>query len=204
MFILKLDFISAFYKTILSFLTIGGEIIPSKIKNLNNVTIKLFNTLWGVFLFFFRAFIISRIIASAVSEKNIITDDELKQINKVNVLKDSAHVDFVKSINKTPVEFTSTNEILKKVNEDDDDDSNNYWLDDTNVVNDELKKANLIIKLDKTERPVMNDEYTIAVNKKLPDILDMINSTLVELQTSGNMLNICKGYMDTYFDKCLL
>ena len=50
----------------------------------------------------------------------------------------------------------------------------------------------------------MNDEYTIAVNKKLPNILNMINYTLVELKSSGDILHICKGYIDTTFDRCLL
>ena len=202
MFFLKLDFISAFYKGILSFLTIGGELIPSKIKKLDNVTIKLLNTMWSIFVFLFRAFIISRIIASAVSEKNNITEDELKQINNINVLKDSAYVDFIKSINKTPVEISTTSELIRKANE---PNSNNvYWMDDLNVVDDNVKKSNLIIKLDKPERPILNDEYTIAVNKKLPNILDMINSTLVDMQNSGDMLSICKGFINTYYDRCVL
>ena len=200
MFILNMDFISAFYKTFLSFLTIGGEIIPTKINKISNVHIKLFNTFWSIFIFFFRAFIISRIIASVVSQKNIINNDELKQVNDVNVLKGSAFYDFVKSINKNPVENINNNDIIKKLNES----NNSYWFEDLNVINDELKRSNNIIKLDKTERPVMNDEYTIAVNKKLPNILNMINSTLVELQSSGDILHICKGYIDTTFDRCLL
>ena len=201
MYILKTDFINSFYKTLLSFLTIGGELISSTNKKMNNnLNIKIFNTIWGIFIFFFRAFIISRIIAAAVSEKNIISNNELKQINNVHVLKNSSYVDFVKSIDKTPVEVTSIHDIIKKAAEED----NIFWLDDINVIDTEIKKVGSIIKLDKTERPIVNDEYTIAVNKKLPNILDMINSTLVDMQTSGDILHICKGYLDTNFDRCLL
>jgi hypothetical protein len=59
------------------------------------------------------------------------------------------------------------------------------------------------MKLTKTERPVINDEFTIAVNKKLPHILDIINKSLVEMQGNGIILKICRGYIDNY-DRCLL
>jgi ABC-type amino acid transport substrate-binding protein len=201
MFILNTNFINSFYKTLLSFLTIGGEFIPTKIKKTsNNLPVKLLNTAWGIFIFFFRAFIVSRIIAASVSEKNIITNEELKQINNIHVLGDSAYVDVVKSIGKTPIEVINSDDIIKNALKED----NYYWVDDLNVVDSQIKHANVIIKLDKTERPIVNDEFTMAVNKKLPNVLDMINSTLLDMQASGDILHICKGYIDTNYDRCLL
>ena len=32
----------------------------------------------------------------------------------------------------------------------------------------------------------------------------MINSTLVDMQNSGDMLSICKGFINTYYDRCVL
>lgn len=199
-YVFKFTFINAFYKTLISFLSIGGEIISPNTRYLNKLNIKFLNTIWSFFLFFFRSFILSRIIATVVSKKNIIDADELKQINKVNVLGNSANVDMVKLLGKTPIEIVNSTEIAKKIDKSNGDE---YWFEDSNIINSELKKANIISELVTSERPLMNDEFTIAVNKKMPQVLDMINHSLVEMQGNGTMLKICKGYIDNY-DRCLL
>jgi ABC-type amino acid transport substrate-binding protein len=199
-YIFKFSVIDAVYKTLLSFLSIAGEIISQKTRYLKKIYIKILNTIWSTFVFFFRSFILSRIIASVVINNNIIDDNELQQINKVNVLKGSAYVDMVKFLGKTPVEIATSPEIAKKVY---DSNEKEYWFEDANTLDAHLKQANIVMKLTKTERPVINDEFTIAVNKKLPHILDIINKSLVEMQGNGIILKICRGYIDNY-DRCLL
>jgi ABC-type amino acid transport substrate-binding protein len=132
--------------------------------------------------------------------KDFIDDDELTRINKVNVLKASAHIDTIKMIGKTPVEINTHDEMVKKINESNDDE---YWFEDSHIINNIMKNSNNVNNLSKTKRPVAMDEYTIAVNKIYPQIVDMINSTLVEMQGNGTILKICKAYIDNY-DKCLL
>jgi ABC-type amino acid transport substrate-binding protein len=199
-FIFNFTVIDAFYKTLLSFLTIGGEIIGQKTRILSKLSIKLLNTIWSMFVFFFRSFIISRIIASVISNKSVISDEEFKQISQVNVISNSAYVDMMKSIGKFPVENASSTDIAKKIEKSNGDE---YWFDDSNIIDSNLKKAGVVAKLVTTERPALNDEFTIAVNKKRPDILDIINKSLVEMQGNGMMHKICKGYIDNP-DRCLL
>ena len=201
MYIMKLNFLDAYYKTFLSFLTVGGEIIPFKNKTINSYNIKIVNSVWALILFFFRTFIITRIISSIVMNKNFISIDELEQVDNVNVLKGSAYIDYVKQIGKTPVEVATTAEIIDKLKN---SNGSEYWFDDTSIVISELKKSNVIMQLDRTERPILNDEYAIAVNKRLPEVLNMINTTLINMQNSGEMLRICKGYLTDNYDKCLL
>ena len=192
-------FIDAFYKSMVSFLSIGGEIITPN-RRLHSLHVKGLNAGWSFFIFFFRAFIISRIIASVVSAKDVIDDEELSQLNNVYVMSNSANSDIVKMFGKTPVELDTPSEIAVKIYE---SESNEYWFEDSNTINSTMKEANRVTKLTKTERPMVMDEFTIAVNKKFPEVVDMINSTLVEMQDNGTMLRICKGYIDNY-DRCLL
>jgi ABC-type amino acid transport substrate-binding protein len=192
-------FIDAFYKSMVSFLSIGGEIITPN-RRLHSLQVKGLNTFWSFFIFFFRAFIISRIIASVVSAKDVIDDEELSQINNVYVMSNSANSDIVKMFGKTPVGLDTPIEIAVKIYE---SESNEYWFEDSNTINSTMKEANRVTKLTKTERPMVMDEFTIAVNKKFPEVVNMINSTLVEMQDNGTMLRICKGYIDNY-DRCLL
>ena len=201
MYILKMNFLDAFYKTFLSFLTVGGEILPFKIKTLNSYNIKIVNSLWALIIFFFRAFIITRILSLIVTEKNVIAFDEMEQVNDINVLKGSAYVDYIKQVGKNPIEVATTAEIINKLKN---SNGNEYWFDDPSIVISELKKSNLIMQLDKTERAILNDEYTIAVNKRLPEVLNMVNTTLVDMQNNGDMLRICKGYLTENYDRCLL
>ena len=192
-------FINAFYKTMVSFLSIGGEIITPH-RRLHSLQVKGLNAGWSFFIFFFRAFILSRIIASVVSAKDVIDDEELSKINNVYVMSNSANIDIVKMFGKTPVEMDSSSEIAVKIYE---SESNEYWFEDSNTINATMKDANSVTNLTKTQRPMVMDEFTIAVNKKFPEVVDMINSTLVEMQDNGTMLRICKGYIDNY-DRCLL
>jgi ABC-type amino acid transport substrate-binding protein len=201
MYIMKLNFLDSFYKTFLSFLTVGGEIIPFKIRRINPHNIKIINTAWALILFFFRAFIITRILSVIVTEKNTIVIDELEKANDIIVLKGSAYVDYVKQIGKNPVEVATTAEIIDKMKN---SNSDEYWFEDPSIVSNELKKSKVIMQLDKTERAIINDEFTIAVNKRLPEVLNMINTTLVDMQNNGEMLRICKGYLTENYDRCLL
>ena len=201
MYVMKLNFLDAFYKTFLSFLVDMGEIISLKSRTINYHNIKIINSLWALIVFFFRAFVITRILSIIVTETNVITLDEIEKVNNINVLKGSAYVDYVKQIGKTPVEVATTAEIIDKLKN---SNGSEFWFDDPGIVTSELKKSNVIMQLDKTERAVLNDEYTIAVNKRLPQVLNMINATLVDMQNNGDMLRICKGHLTENYDRCLL
>ena len=189
----------ALYKTFSSFCMDLGPELLSNCRKLHGLPIKGLNLFWIFFVFLFRSFILSRIIVS-VMRKDFIDDDELTRINKVNVLKASAHIDMIKMIGKTPVEINTHDEMVKKINESNDDE---YWFEDSHIINNIMKNSNNVNNLSKTKRPVAMDEYTIAVNKIYPQIVDMIDSTLVEMQGNGTILKICKAYIDNY-DKCLL
>lgn len=201
MYVMKQNFLDAFYKTFLSFLIEGGRIIPIKTRTINSHSIKIVNFVWALILFFFRAFIITRILSIIVTEKNTIGMDELEQVNDINVLKGSAYVDYMKQVGKNPIEVATTAEIINKLNNSNGDE---YWFEDPSIVTGELKKSKVIMQLDKTERAIINDEFTIAVNKRLPEVLNMINTTLVDMQNNGDMLRICKGYLTENYDRCLL
>ena len=67
-----------------------------------------------------------------------------------------------------------------------------------------IDKSPYNLHLDSTINPIVNDEFTIVVNKRLPDILEKINKTIVDLQDDGDMLRLCKGYMKVNYEDCTM
>jgi hypothetical protein len=75
-----------------------------------------------------------------------------------------------------------------------------YWFGELTST---LSKADNI-NLEKSENLLFQDEMTVIVNKKYPDIVKKIDTTIIEMQDSQELLNICKIYMEDRYDACLL
>lgn len=189
------SFLLALYKTYSEFFTNEMYFFDT---NSNSNYVKFINLSWSIIRFFFFAVIITQLI-NIILQTNYseITENDLKNINEIYGIEGTTWIDFIKNMGKTPVPVKNLDELKRKFLESNGD---IYWLHETQNAIATLGN----IGLEKTERPIVLDELTIAVNKKRPDILDIINTTLVQLQDSGEMLKICKGYLPDRYDACLL
>jgi len=191
----------ALYKTFITFFVGSAELVPTKEnRKLPRLVVKPLNTVWIVLIFMFRAFIISQIVSIFVQTENYITEDELKSINRVLVAKGTSFVDFARQQNKVPIEIEDTLEIVRRIEKNTDE----YWFDDPIIMQNLMINADKPTKLHFTANAIVNDEYALAVNRKLPEIKDLMDKFIVASQDNGELLKICKIYLDHDLDRCVL
>lgn len=197
-YITKENFLYALYNTYTFLFTNIREFITEG-KN-PKTSVKIVNVLWILMRYIFLTIVVAQAINIIVKTTNYITDEEYRDIKKINVLKGTSYVDYIKQIGKTPELNDSNQQIIEKIY----NSKNEYWFDDPNVINDAIERSKYKLKLNATQKPIMNDEFTIVVNKNQPDLLDKINQTIVELQDQGEMIRICKGHMRENIENCSL
>jgi ABC-type amino acid transport substrate-binding protein len=198
--ILKLNFVTSLYRSLVYFFSTEPDVMPVKLKTKYFYTIKVLNTLWQVIVFILNAMVLSIIISTFVNLKDVINDDEINEISDINVISNTSYVDYVEKLNKNPIGNKSSQEILDKLA----NDKNQYWIEDYNIKINQVQKHRGSIELAQSDRPVYNDEYAFVVSRNHPEILKMINDTLIQLQDDGTMLRICKGYLYEHYDRCNL
>ncbi len=197
----KKPFLDSLYKTFITFFVGSAELVPTKEnRKLPRLVVKPLNTVWIVLIFMFRAFIISQIVSIFVQTENYITEDELKSINRVLVAKGTSFVDFARQQNKVPIEIEDTLEIVRRIEKNTDE----YWFDDPIIMQNLMINADKPTKLHFTANAIVNDEYALAVNRKLPEIKDLMDKFIVASQDNGELLKICKIYLDHDLDRCVL
>jgi ABC-type amino acid transport substrate-binding protein len=197
-YIIKENFLYALYNTYTFLFTNIREFIREG-KN-PKMSIKVVNILWILMRYIFLTIVVAQSINIIVKTTNYISDEEYREIKNINVLKGTSYVDYVKQIGKTPQLNDNNQQIIEKLYKS----KNEYWFDDPNVINDAIDRSKYKLKLNATQKPIMNDEFTIVVNKNLPDLLYKINTTIVDLQDQGEMIRICKGYMRENVENCSL
>lgn len=185
------DTYTIFFTNVKDFILINKKIIP--------FNIKVINSIWILMRYTFFTIVVAQAVNIVVKSNDHITDEEYNEIKKINVLKGTSYVDYVKNIDKQPKLNDTNQQIIEKIYKSNYDE---YWLDDNNVIVNAIEKSPYKLQLDSTINPVVNDEFTIVVNKKMPDILEKINKTIVEMQDSGDMVRLCKGYMKVNFEDC--
>ena len=196
MYIVKENFLFALYNTYTFLFTNIREFITEG-KN-PKTSVKIVNVMWILMRYIFLTIVVAQAINIIVKTTNYIGDEEYRDIKRINVLKGTSYVDFIKQAGKTPIMNDNNQQIIEKLY----NSRNEYWFDDPNVINDAIERSKFKLKLNATLKPIRNDEFTIAVNKKLTDILDKINITIVSLQDSGDMVRICKGQMRENIENC--
>ena len=196
MYIVKENFLFALYNTYTFLFTNIREFITEG-KN-PKTSVKIVNVMWILMRYIFLTIVVAQAINIIVKTTNYIGDEEYRDIKRINVLKGTSYVDFIKQAGKTPIMNDNNQQIIEKLY----NSRNEYWFDDPNVINDAIERSKFKLKLNATLKPIRNDEFTIAVNKKLTDILDKINITIVSLQDSGDMVRICKGHMRENIENC--
>jgi ABC-type amino acid transport substrate-binding protein len=196
MYIVKENFLFALYTTYTFLFTNIREFIAEGKRP--KTSIKIVNSMWIIMRYIFLTIVVAQAINIIVKTTNYITDEEYRDVKKINVLKGTSYVDFIKQAGKTPVMNDNNQQIIEKLY----NSRNEYWFDDPNVINDAIERSKFKLKLNATLKPIINDEFTIAVNKKLPDLLDKINKTIVSLQDNGDMVRMCKGHMRENIENC--
>jgi ABC-type amino acid transport substrate-binding protein len=180
-----------FFTNVKDFITINKKIYPFKFK--------LINGIWIFIRYVFFTIVVAQAINIIVKTTDYITDEEYEGIKKINVLKGTSYVDFVKNVGKQP-ELNNTNqEVVEKLYKSNYDE---YWLDDYNVIVNSIDNSKYNLQLDSTVNPVVNDEFAIVVNKNKQDVLEKLNKTIVEMQDNGDMVRLCKGFMKVNFEDC--
>lgn len=197
-YMLKETYADAFYETYSMFFTNVKDFI-STTKKTFPFKLKVINGIWIIMRYTFFTIVVAQAINIIVKTTDYITDDEYEDIKKINVLKGTSYVDFVKNIGKQPDLNNTNQEVIEKIYNSNYDE---YWLDDYNVIVNAIDESPYKLHLDSTLNPVVNDEFAIVVNKNKPDILNKLNKTIVELQDNGDMLRLCKGFMKVDFENC--
>jgi ABC-type amino acid transport substrate-binding protein len=190
------------YETLTSFFYGHKDFI--EFKNSKNISIiTLINTLWTIIRYIFLTIIIAKAISIFMNINDNIKEDELNDIKNVNVLKETSFVDYIKLLEKNSTINNSRKEMIDKIFN---SNGNFYILDDINIINNEIKKSSYKLELARTIDPVLNDEYALIVNKKYTELLNQIDTIILELQDSGKMIKICKGYLnnDKDIQNCIL
>lgn len=196
--VLNIPYTEALYETYTIFFTNVKDFILSN-KKIYPLKIKIINGIWIFIRYVFFTIVVAQAINIIVKTTDYITDEEYEGIKKINVLKGTSYVDFVKNIGKQP-ELNNTNqEVVEKIYKSNYDE---YWLDDYNVIVNAIDNSKYNLQLDSTVNPVVNDEFTIVVNKNHPDVLEKVNKIIVEMQDDGDMLRLCKGFMKVNFEDC--
>lgn len=185
------DTYTIFFTNIKDFITINKKNYPFKLKVINGI--------WIFIRYIFFTVVVAQSINIIVKTTDYITDEEYEGIKKINVLKGTSYVDYVKNIGKQPELNNSNQEVVEKLYKSNYDE---YWLDDYNVIVNAIDKSPYKLQLDSTLQPVVNDEFTIVVNKNKPDILEKINKIIIEMQDNNDMLRLCKGFMKVNYEDC--
>lgn len=197
-YVLNIPYLESLYDTYTIFFTnIKDFITPTK--HISQTKIKVINGVWIFIRYVFFTIVVAQAINIIVKTTDYITEEEYNSIKKINVLRGTSYVDYVKNIGKQPSLNNTNQEIIDKIQKSNYDE---YWLDDYNVIVNAIDKSPYNLQLDSTVNPVVNDEFTIVVNKNLPDILEKINKSIVEMQDDGDMGRLCKGYMKVNFEDC--
>lgn len=192
--ITKDSFGKAFYEAFVNFFANIREIFPRyKSKYFSKANIKILNVIWTVLRYLFYTIVISQIIGIFVNYSDFISENEFNSIQEVLVLKGTSFVDYVKQMGKKPIEIENRELIVDRLRN---SNKTEYWLQDTFLLYDYLDKYAADMKMSTMNRPLIYDEISIAVNKNFPEVLDMINDVLTELQENGKMNKICRGYFD--------
>jgi ABC-type amino acid transport substrate-binding protein len=197
----KVSFFESLYKTFIAFFVGGGELVSSKDnRRLPVYFLKPINTFWIVLVFLFRAFIISQIVSAFVQVQDSISEDELRRITNVNVIKGTSFTDYAKQQGMVPVEIEDPSEIVKKIENSVDE----YWFDDPIIMRNLFKKSEKSTELHFTSHAIVNDEYTLVANRSMPELKALMDRYIVELQDNGELYKICRMYLDTDLDRCVL
>jgi ABC-type amino acid transport substrate-binding protein len=185
---------NAFYITFINFFTNMREIFPNtKSKYFSKINIKVLNVIWTILRYLFYTVVISQIISVFVSASDFIDENELKSIKEILVQKGTSFVDLTKKMGKTPIELDTKKIIVDRLEK---SNKNEYWLHDMFTLNNSIDKYAPTMKISTMNRTLFYDENAIAVNKNQPELLDMINDVITELQDNGTMNKICRGYFD--------
>jgi len=185
---------NAFYTTFINFFTNMREIFPNtKSKYFSKINIKVLNVIWTILRYLFYTVVISQIISVFISASDFIDNKELKSIKEIIVEKGSSFVDYAKQIGKTPIELDTKKKIVDRL---DKSTKNEYWLHDEFNLKSSINKYAPNMKISTMNRTLFYDENSIPVNKNRPELLDMINNVITELQDNGTMNRICRGYFD--------
>lgn len=195
---LNIGYTDALYETYTIFFTNVKDFITTNKKSFP-LKLKIINGFWIFIRYVFFTIVVAQAVNIIVKKTNHITDDEYDRIKKINVLKGTSYVDYVKNIGKQAELNVSNQEIIRKIKNSNYDE---YWLDDFNVITNAIYKSKYNLQLDSTLTTVINDEFAIIVNKNNKGILDKINKTIVELQDTGDMLRLCKGFMKVEYEGC--
>lgn len=186
----RATFIDSFYETFLNFFSKTKEILPTRG---NKFYSKILNVSWAIFRYIFYTFVLTKMISIFLKISDIISPEELKLIKNVNVVQGTSFVDYIKKIGKTPLENNTSDDIIKKMNK---SSEHEYWSDDSNVIKSIINKSKYNMDIMTSENPIAYDEIAIIVNKNRRDILDKLNSVIIELQDNGYMNKICKQYLE--------
>lgn len=197
-YMMNIPYTEALYETYTIFFTSVKDFIP-KHKKFYPSKLKLINGIWIFVRYVFFTIVVAQAINIIVKTTNYITDEEYDGIKKINVLKGTSYVDFVKNIGKQPNLNNNNQEVIEKIYKSNYDE---YWLDDYNVIVNAIDSSKYSLQLDSTLNPVVNDEFAIVVNKNHQGVLEKLNKTIVEMQDNGDMLRLCKGYMKVNFEDC--
>lgn len=197
-YVMNIPYTEALYETYTIFFTNVKDFIPTN-KRIYPLKLKAINGIWIFIRYVFFTIVVAQAINIIVKTTDYITDEEYQGIKKINVLKGTSYVDYVKNIGKQPQLNNNNHEVVEKIYKSNYDE---YWLDDYNVIVNAIDRSKYNLSLDSTLNPVVNDEFAIVINKNHQDVLEKLNKTIVEMQDNGDMLRLCKGYMKVNFEDC--
>jgi ABC-type amino acid transport substrate-binding protein len=164
----------------------------------SNNFLRFINLSWSFIRFIFFAVIITQMVNIIVqTSSREISEEEMIQVKDILVLDNSSDLEVLSSLGKNPVPVNTIEEAMKKIASSNGD---VYWFGELTST---LSKAENI-NLEKSENLLFQDEMAVIVNKKYPDIVEKIDKTIIEMQDSQELLNICKIYMEDRYDACLL
>ena len=145
------------------------------------------NTLWICVRYIFLTLVIANILQIFISYKDYISKEEYKDIKKVHVLEKTSYVEYVRKLGKEPVLVKSRQELLEKVSN---SRENVYIMDDINIIS---KMIN--IPLSHTKEPQVNDAVALILNKKLLELLQKVDFSIISLRENGTLLKLSKEHL---------
>jgi ABC-type amino acid transport substrate-binding protein len=196
--ITKDTLLNSFYETFVNFFVNMREIFPKRsTKYFSKTTMKILHALWTVLRYLFYTIVISQFIRIFINASDFITPEELSSVKEILVQKGSSFVDFVKKMDKIPIEIDTTKEIIDILNK-----SNKieYWYHDLFTIKQGINKNAPNLTITSTKNNLRLDECAIAVSKNRPDILKMIDDVILELQDNDKITKICSSYFDNQED----
>jgi len=192
------SYLRSLYSTFVNFVVASDVLLDESLRNISQNRLMSINSVWVFVRWLFFTVVVVNAISSIVESKNVISESEVQGVTHVNIVGDSALSDYVKSIGRTAVDNPSTTEIHRKLQQSRD---TQYWLEDDNIVQAAISKYG-DLSLASTTTPLRREEFAIAVSRRQPQLVEMLNRTIVELQDNGQMLKICRGYLTRNLDGC--